>query len=125
MWLDFGNFWKRNTSGTFWLVLSRLSLGIYLTFPVVGRLFNSSRGVEYFTTDYNFDSCRVALLLSMSFLSGLLAFIFFEAPVSYLMKGSKTHEKRILPEEGNHKMFRTNLINTETTVETGESSKGA
>jgi len=69
----------------FWVVLSRLSFGVYLVFPVVQGIFASSMKDPLYLT-YNEMLYQLIFSILMSFLGALLIWVFVEAPVKNMLK---------------------------------------
>lgn len=84
MWLGYGAFFKRHFSRVTWRVLSRLSFGVYLAFPVVAALFNSSMKSALYLT-YNEMVYQLIFSVASSFFAALLLFVLVEAPLKNVL----------------------------------------
>ena len=97
MWLGYGAFFKRHFSRVTWTVLSRLCFGVYLVFPVMAALFNSSMKSALYLT-YNEMVYQLIFSILSSFLAAFLLFILIEAPsknVLSSLSSSKPPQKPI------------------------------
>lgn len=97
MWLDFGKFLKHHFSRQLWCVLSKLSFTVYLAFPVMASLFNSSMDSPLYLT-YNEMFFQLIFSIGGSFFAAFILYMLIEAPfknfLNAKLKGRKWHSIR-------------------------------
>ena len=91
LFLDYGQALKRFCARRFWAVLSRLSYGVYLVFPIVAAQFNSAMSSPLYLT-YNEMIYQMFYNIVSSHLVAVVVYILLERPISQCLRAYWTNK---------------------------------